>query len=535
MLSACSKALRFDSILKLIHPHSESGKQLMRKTLSDNHMDLATLQKEYERIRTLMKGIRSPELNNAIQDNLAHILCINTANLEPDRSFELHEIFELKQFIYYYQKLRELYTSSNLPTRDVLVDLYPLFEFLDPDGHRLPTFRLSPSYSPILSSAFEELSHLNLKLKTLQEQHLQEARKALDLPTLKAEFVISRMQKELSDQLATSKYFLLQSENTVNLSYKLCSTEQMNQIQIRIATLKDTIKTAEAEVLQRINLHLKSYRAEIILMINATASLDWDFSRAVFGNIYDCCIPNLDNESGIYLRGARNLPLIQHLKQDQREFQSIDIQMDTGVNVLTGPNMGGKTTALQTIGQMALLVRMGIPLPCLEARLPVYDFVWYNHDEQDQSEDLSSFGRETVSFVHALKHRGRGFILLDEFAKGTNPAEGEAIATATLRFLSKSKHTCLAATHYSAPAMMKDLAQFSIKGFDKETFDKLRSDSVTELKKRLILLGKAMDYSIIRLQDNQLPPMCAMEIAEILGLDPEIISAARALGHQSPD
>ncbi len=528
MPESCDRALDFNSILTLVCPVSEAGRQLMRKSITTTSPGIDSIKQDYKRIKLLMQAFKTTN-TKLLSNLLAHILLVNTNNLHQGVDLELHEIFELKQFIYYYQKVRSFYLVNHLSCQYPLPDLSPLFIFLDPDGHRIPTFHLSPLYSKDLKTAFDSISTSSLKLKHSVQHRLAEAQQALDIPGLKSEIVVSRMQQKLIDQLSNSGFYHISTQSVANIGFKLLDTEEQSILRSKISQLRTRISAIESVVLESINQRIRQDANALETAQNALASIDWDCARASFGVKFDCIIPSLSDAPKIYLRGARNLHLEQHLSSTVRTLQPIDLNLNTGVNVLIGPNMGGKTTALKTLGQFALMLRLAMPLPCKQARLPLYDYVWYNHDAQESSEDLSSFGRETIAFMKALKHKGRILFLLDEFAKGTNPAEGEALATATLKFLQKTEHTTLAATHYSAPAMLDNVGRYSIRGIDDKVFTTLKTEVKSELKKRLKLLSEAMDYSIIRLADKESPPMCALRIAEILGLDQSILEDSALL------
>lgn len=528
MPNSCHQALDFDRILALLCPLSEAGKHLMRKALSAKTLPERQIEQDYARISKLMTKFQIARLER-IGDHLSHFLLIHTQNLHKEVDLQLHEIFELKQFIYFYQKLRSIYLEHDLPCQHPLPDLSSLFEYLDPDGHKTPSFRLSPAYSLRLKTALDQISGLSLSLKHQEQQRLQDAKTALNRPGLQSEIVVSRLQTEQIRQLEASGFYHIASENVANITFKLMDTAAQKSLRAQISKLRTRIASIEVTVLETINKRIRKFTSRIEGAQNAVASIDWDYTRAVFGTQHKCSIPKISKSPRIVLQAVRNLHLEEHLQGTGRKLQAIDLELEQPVNVLIGPNMGGKTTALKTLGQFALMLRLGIPLPCKKAALPLYDFVWYNHDTHQHSEDLSSFGRETISFMKAIQQPGRGLMLLDEFAKGTNPAEGEALATSTLLYLQKTVHTTLAATHYSAPALLGDLGRYSIKGIDEQVFKELKTDLNTGLTKRLKLLSEAMDYRIIRLRDKELPPMCALQIAGILGLEESILEDSARL------
>ncbi len=524
MQLSCHKAIGFDHIWEMLVPSSELGRQLKRKQDQNPLADEADLISSYKRIKKLMDAIKGqPKLANILSVNLCHILPIRVSLLHTDDIFETHEIFELKQFLYYYHILRGFYQSNKLTSKYKLPDLSSLFTYLDPDGHKMPVFRLSPNYSKTLGSIYDQLSKVSLDFKHLESVRLLEARDYLQIPNPKPEIVVSRMQGDLIQRIADSGYYHLATENIANVCFKLSSTIEMQNLKQKINHLKERLKVEETMVLKQIKRRIAKDADKIKTAYMAVTHIDWDLCRAIFGVENNCTIPKVNDIGRINLKGAVNLPLYRYLSDSKRHLQPLDIAIEAKVSVLTGPNMGGKTTALRTIGQFCLMLKHAIPIPCQKADLPIFDFIWYNHDNQLDSENLSSFGRETVSFMKMLKQPGKGLILLDEFAKGTNPTEGEALICATIRYLQKKEHTTISATHFSSPARIPNVEQFAIKGFSDDIIRRLGSQNNSDLGHRLKLLNEAMDYRIIRLKTNQDPPLCAMKIAEILGMDEEIL------------
>lgn len=519
-------ALNFQDIKSCLIPHTLQGRNLMQEYEGSAYRKADTLKEDYRRIEYLML-LEKDNKTASLHDALSHILTPNIKKLESGAELSLHEIFELKQFVYFYLKTDNFRKKHSLLTRDEFPQLQELFDFLDPGKQNSPTFHLSPDFSTNLGKAMEALKKASLKLKHAEQQHLEDAKKACGIHGLKPEIVVSRLQQKQVESLRATEYYTISIENSANITFKLKDSPAMQDLKQQIAQYTKDLKDAEAEALEHINRNLILYKAAILKAVNVSAALDWDLCRAAFGIRFDCCIPKISACGAIKIKAARNLHLQRYFEQSGRCLQSIDFDLNPAVNVLIGPNMGGKTTALKTLGQMAIMLQMGIPLPCEQAELPLFDFVWYNQDSGADAEDLSSFGRELISFGQALDTSGVGLILLDEFAKGTNPTEGNAIATATLMHLMHSPHCTFAATHYSAPAMLTGVGRYSIRGFHEEVFASL--EVKRDLKHRLSALAEAMDYNIVKLEQGQVPPMCAMSIAEALGMHPDILQKAREI------
>lgn len=163
----------------------------------------------------------------------------------------------------------------------------------------------------------------------------------------------------------------------------------------------------------------------------------------------------------------------------------IDVMPDkaTRVLVITGPNTGGKTVALKTIGLLALMCQCGLHLPCDQATLPVFDAIYADiGDEQSIEQSLSTFSSHLTnlrSFLESVDEKS--MVLLDELGSGTDPTEGAAMARAILEFLLKTGATCVVATHYpelKAWASLTEGAANANMAFDYETLRPLYKLSI---------------------------------------------------------
>ncbi len=523
-MTQTDKTLSMDTILARIEPSGELGNTYKRKLVPYRMKDTPIVRAAYDRIALLMVFIqRQKGDSSALREHLAHCKELRNLLSNPEIPLALHECQEIKEFVYNCEKIRILCQINALPLKDDLPVLTDLFKLLDPEDRRVPHFHLSGKYSAKLKRTMDLLAETHSKIAHSREQRLQQAREALGLPGLKAEIVVSRMQDELVKELSASPFFGISAENYANLTFTLSSTPQMMEYMKQTALLKEELSTTEAEVLRDLSDKISQYAYDLAMAQTTIATLDWEYACAGFGVTHQCSIPQLNEKMEIMLIDAVNLPVLDFTRARGKSYQKLGIALKDRINVLTGPNMGGKTTTLKTIGQICRLASLAIPLPCREAHLPVFDWIWYNQDDTGD-ENLSTFAREIVSFSRALTQKGKGLILLDEFAKGTNPTEGEQIAAAVLEYLEDDDRLVFSATHFNAPAMLENAACFAVKGIDDAWFDNSATIGQADLDARLKMLNQAMDYEIVRLPQGQLPPRCAIRIARILGMPQKIIN-----------
>ncbi|MCB5269478.1 MAG: AAA family ATPase [Candidatus Cloacimonetes bacterium] len=448
---------------------------------------------------------------------------LSPLNLPAQSSiFTLPDLFELKSFCYHYQKLKQAIAKDNLPYPP-MPDLQELFNLLDPEKSQLPSFRLSPLFSQELTALDALRQAINLKLKHVRHELLCEARQSLDLPNLKESFCLARSEGDLIQILEQSPYFVLSAESIANLSFHLADSAQSNALKHELSLLNLKIEEEEDWLLQELGSKINTFRTLLNSALDVAIQICRDFLLSQFALDNRCCIPDLEStpDCQIKMKGLRNLPLELSLTQQHRSYQPLDLCFSSNANLITGPNMGGKSTLLKALAQCAELSRRAIPLPASSASLPYFDFVYYNNEAETAT--LSSFGAEVVALHKALQKPGKGLFLLDEFSRGTNPYEGEALATAVIAFLAESKHSLVAATHYTKPASLKAISHFRIKGIDRLVTRNLSNN----LDERLKILAKAMDYSLIKVNEHSDAPLDALRVAEILGLPSSILKLAR--------
>jgi DNA mismatch repair protein MutS2 len=212
-------------------------------------------------------------------------------------------------------------------------------------------------------------------------------------------------------------------------------------------------ETAEiARILEELTRRVTAELPGLKQAAETIAEFDSLFARARFAREYDACMPVFTAETAIALDAARHPVLESGLRRQGRAIVPLTLAMGGAetVLVISGPNTGGKTVALKTVGLAALAAQSGIPVAAQSARLAMFDRVLADiGDEQSITADLSTFS------AHVLNLKGmlgalteRSLVLVDEMGTGTAPEEGAALAVALLDEFRSRRCLVLATTHH---------------------------------------------------------------------------------------
>ena len=222
-----------------------------------------------------------------------------------------------------------------------------------------------------------------------------------------------------------------------------------------VVSLNNQLRELELQELEEINAILAALSAqaaehteELSANQKIMTLLDFIFAKAEFAMDLNATEPIFNTDHYINLRKGRH-PLL-----DKKKVVPIDVHLgkDFDLLIITGPNTGGKTVSLKTVGLLTLMGQAGLHIPALDrSELSIFTEVYADiGDEQSIEQSLSTFSSHMKSIVHILKHAdGDSLCLFDELGAGTDPTEGAALAISILNFLHDRGIRTMATTHYS--------------------------------------------------------------------------------------
>jgi len=265
-------------------------------------------------------------------------------------------------------------------------------------------------------------------------------------------------------------------------------------------------------------------RAQAVLgAVETLGELELQFAKARFANDYECVRATLledGAEDSLLLRNSRHPLLERNLRSKKQQVVPLTIELDRAHRqvIISGPNTGGKTVGLKTIGLLALMAQSGIPVPADHAEMPIFDAVLADiGDYQSIEQNLSTFSAHVtnIDFISSVAS-ANSLVLLDELGSATDPEEGAALAVAIADHFRRVGCVCIISTHHTSlkvyAANTEGVLNAAV-GFDEQT------------------LQPTFDLRV------GVPGASAgINIAQRLGLNSEIVESARArLGSQAQD
>jgi DNA mismatch repair protein MutS2 len=220
----------------------------------------------------------------------------------------------------------------------------------------------------------------------------------------------------------------------------------------RLVQLSEEELVEISRILAELTARLRGDRGPLAFAAQEIAHLDSIFARARFARALDCVMPSFSGGNFLRLDSARNPVLEAKLRPLGRKAVPLSLTLggDETVMVISGPNTGGKTVALKSVGLAAFSAQSGIPVAADRAEMPVFDRVLADiGDEQSIAADLSTFSAHVMNLKSMLETAtDRSLILVDEMGTGTAPEEGAALAVALLEEFRKLRGLTIATTHH---------------------------------------------------------------------------------------
>ena len=443
------KTLEFDKIIHILTAHaaSEGAKEMCRKLIPyDNINDVERAQRE------TTDALRRVYRKGSISFGGIRDIRGSLKRLEIGGILGMGELLQIMSLLETAGKIRQYgQREADDTSRDSLDES---FEFLDPVPALASEIRrciladdeMADDASSALLQLRRSMRQMNDKVhNTLNSMVNGSARSYLQDPVVtmrdgryclpvKAEHR-SQVPGMIHDQSSTGSTLFIEPMAVIKLNndFKELLMKEQQEIEKILAVLSEKA-AAVTEILA------EDYRI--------LTALDFIFARAMMAKDMKATQPIFNTERQIHIKDGRH-PLL-----DPKKAVPITVRLgdDFDLLIITGPNTGGKTVSLKTVGLFTLMGQAGLHIPAFEgSRLAVFDQVYADiGDEQSIEQSLSTFSSHMTTIVSILKEVTlNSLVLFDELGAGTDPTEGAALATSILDHLHRQGIRAMATTHYS--------------------------------------------------------------------------------------
>lgn len=478
LTNAQLNSIGFTFIQSEAEPLSPYGAELARRPhlyTPDEHYLLVCELENVEKLACLREWF--PDEFQSLERALMQFKDVRRS-IERSREFTLTDVefFEIKRFLICLETLSAAY--AKLLKDDTLngIDIEPFtaaLDIVDPEGMRAMTFRVSDTCSQLLGNVRRERKQLDLLIRSVDNASKKE-------------------------------------ELTANRSI-LAAKEADEEARIRTEMTKKFAEFADG----------------LMSVTESIAKLDFAAAKSLLMKKLHGIVPKVEfGGAKLSFSEMVNPKVDAVLKKKGMSFTPLSIELKAGTTVITGANMGGKSVAVKTLALNTLLALHGFPVFCRTGIIPHFSEVdLLCEDMEDQLSGLSSFGGEMVRFDKIVRSSTDGLklVLLDEFARGTNPHEGSALVRAAVKFFNARKNTfALITTHFDYVASFAS-THYQVMGLRNADREELKASLQTGGEKNIATLEKFMDYGLYPVEPDVNPPRDAITICRALNVSDEFM------------
>ncbi len=479
MLPNVETALEFDKLKKLLKRYtaSELGNARIDKLAPSDSLDTVhNLLKLCTEAKTYQQQSGEIPLNGLtdIGQTLRHAAITGTI-LEPEAFLNLAKVAQIPSTI---KKKFNNQDRENFPRLSYIVDSLPVFDEIV----EVISYCISPE-GTILDQASSELRAIRRKLIKFRENIHQKLEAILRSPdhqkSIQESVITFRNNRYVIPIKQDAKSFfsgVVQGQSTSGATYfmePLSIVEMNNALHEAVEAEKREMRKILLELTDRVRERIDDFESAL----NLLAELDFLNAKARFSHELNAVEPKLNTNGVVNMSEARH-PLLEFQvranSQSQKQKTSkpdkpkhrqpthvvpTDIRVGKSFKtlVITGPNTGGKTVVLKTLGLLCLMAQSGLHIPAANgSKLPIFNHIFADiGDDQNIEQSLSTFSSHITKIAEMLNaiedsESAHFLVLLDEIGAGTDPTEGTALGMAILAWLSERNASTIVTTHYGA-------------------------------------------------------------------------------------
>lgn len=501
------KTLEFDKILEILKEHAVS--ETVREkilTLMPSLSEAEVKQKLAETTegRIIIEHSGTPPLSPMTELNKVLSLVGKGVLLMPD------QLESIAQFLTSCRRLKSYLKKAEVTGTAVALygnSLYELSSLEDEIKRVIRGGQVDDRATPALADIRRKILNSGMQIKAKLDSMLRG-----NSQWFSESFVSIRngrytlpVKKEFRNKVSGTVIDMSQSGGTYFIE-----PTQAAKLQDEIAMLQIDEENEVRRILYTLTAQVEDKLAFIRLNIEAMETLDFIFAKARLSIAMKACAPEVTIERKIRIQTGRH-PLLK-----TEHIVPIDFYIGDGTRgmVITGPNTGGKTVALKTIGLLSLMAQSGLHVPAEEALITLNNYILSDiGDGQSISENLSTFSSHITNIIEILRTADdQSLVLLDELGSGTDPAEGIGLGIAILEELLRKNCLFVATSHYP-----------EIKAFAQET------DGLVNAR---MAFDRQTLLPLYRLEIGEAGESCALYIASRLGLPKRLIQRARRAAYE---
>lgn len=448
-------------LVKSIRPFRKDERDILETELSN----LNKLSLNYEEVKSDINAIR--RIFMQMKDVRGSI------KFGRDNTLSDIELFEIKILLMQLEKLKPVVerVSDELRLDGFFMEPVSIaVDILDPDKRRIPTFSIYDEYSDTLKEIRKEKRDTELRMQS---------------------------DAALFDELKDERLDITAKE-----------------------------EKEERRIREELSIKLRPYFDTVINNINTVARFDLLIEKHRVSKLYPSCLPQITKDT-LILKDTTNPYICDILESKRLKFTPVSIEMGLGTTVLTGANMGGKSVTLKTVALNTYLALCGFFVYAFSASIPAFDeIIMISEESQSVAKGLSSFGAQIVELKNLLNEIENKFVfaILDEFARGTNPKEGESLVRGLVSLLNTKKTVSLLVTHFDHVAELSK-SHYQVRGLQGVSEDKIFSSLLTKSDDdaKITAISQFMNYGIFKVDKDAKPPKEALMICRLLGLQNELL------------
>lgn len=521
-----TRQLGLDAIWARIKPESSLGRTRLRKIEAFRPEEWSELENELDRLEHLSTLLRDDAKK---ADNLRFLLgSVRDISGSLQRSTQRvtlddMEFYEIKKLLAIVEKIHsELVTLGWTFCLDTPLDLCEeCREALGRGQGGHTSFYVADAYDEKLAQIRTERVRLESVLATFRASvDSVLVRTAGRVLSMDGDITVSTSDQEVIAALDDIAELCRKQETATFVTFYLREDERIQDVKSRLSQVREEEEERKQQVRIELSAFVATFAPRLLTTLDQLSYLDVLLAKATFANEIDGIRPQLSEGARMRIVEGRHLLVEEEVRQAGHDYTPLSLEISRGVTLITGPNMGGKTVSLKTIGLLTAMAQYGLLVPARFMEFQPRQFIRAHLAEATIPKGLSAYAGEVVFLRDVIGRSDEsGLILVDEIAHGTNPVEGAGVAQAVIEHLSQKQTMTVITTHYPSLARCEGVYHLRVKGLDPDCLKKVQASS----------LQRCMDYRLEEAEPSKPLRSDAAAVAEALGLESTIVQRAKEL------